>query len=212
MTTFATLKANIADDLNRSDLTTQINTRVLRAVGYYANKDFWFNRGQATASTVAGTEFYALPTDFIAPYRMQLSDGTLKEPLTRVANQWLDANFETTAQARPQYFSILAEQFRLRDIPDAVYTMTLTYRKALTALSGDSDTNAWTEDAEMLIHHRACWDIAAHIMGDQGRAQIHKASEMEELRCLMARNTEIVSSGRLSTEIGAGGGYNINYE
>lgn len=212
MSTFATVKANIADDLSRSDLTTQISARMLAAVRYYANKDFWFNRGQSTASTVAGTELYALPTDFMAPYRLQLADSATKEPLIRVSNEWLDANYETTDQARPVRWSILANQIRLRPIPDAVYTLTLTYRKELTALSGDSDTNAWTEDAEMLIHYRTCWDIYQHIIRDQGMAQACKASEMEQLRCLMQRNTETVSAGRLNTEIGGRGGFNINYD
>jgi hypothetical protein len=212
MTTFSDLKANIADDLNRTDLTTQINTRVLRAVGYYANKEFWFNRAQATASTVAGQELYALPTDFMAPYRMQLTDGTLKEPLVRVANNWLNAYFETETRSRPTHWSILANQIRLRPLPDAVYTLTLTYRKELTALSGASDTNAWTEDAEMLIHYRTCWDIYQHIIRDQGMAQACKASEMEQLHCLMRRNTEIVSAGRLNTELGGARSYNINYD
>lgn len=212
MTTFSTMKTNIADDLSRSDLTTQISARLLHAVSHYARRDFWFNRAQATASTVAGQEFYALPTDFMAPHRLQLSDSVSKEPLIRVSNDWLDSNFETSDRARPVWWAITASQFRLRPLPDAVYTMTLTYRKELTALSGDSDTNAWTEAAEMLIHHRTCWDIYAHIIRDLQMAQVHKSAELEALNALMRQSTEIMSAGRLITEIPGRGSFNINYD
>jgi hypothetical protein len=211
MTSFADLKSNIADDLNRSDLTTQINRYVLRAVAHYAKMDFWFNEAQATAATVAAQEFYALPTDFQAPKRMQLSDGTTKEWLVRRANQWMDANFETATQGRPTYWAVLASQFRLRDIPDAVYTMTLTYRKELTALSADADTNAWTEDAEMLIHHRSAALVAAFVMRDEPRANLHRMAETDELRQLRQQNTAILSAGTLATEIGVSRPFDITY-
>lgn len=211
MSTFATLKSNIADDLARSDLTTQIGARVLKAIEYYANKDFWFNRGTNTVSTVAGTETYSLPADLITPLRARISDGTITEQLTRVSNEWLDIHFETADQAIPSWWSIDRELLRLRPIPDAVYTVTLTYRKELTALSADSDTNAWTTDAEDLIQRRAEWDIYAHIIRDQQMAQVSKASELEALRCLQERTTKMVSAGRLNTEIGTAAPFNINY-
>ena len=73
MTTFATLKARIADDLRRSDLDDQIGNAVLDAVKRWEGERFWFNEKRYRFFTVDGTETYAIPSTF------QNTDGSAIE-------------------------------------------------------------------------------------------------------------------------------------
>src|SRR5689334_5061353 len=56
----AALKARIARDLNRTDLTTQIADEISSAIAYYRSHRFEFNEIQATFSTVAFQDEYAI--------------------------------------------------------------------------------------------------------------------------------------------------------
>ena len=61
MSTFGALKTRIADELNRSDLTSQIASAVPRAIEYYARERFDFNEGRSTASTVVDNQYVDFP-------------------------------------------------------------------------------------------------------------------------------------------------------
>ncbi len=47
------------------------------------------------------------------------------------------------------------DRINLFPIPGSTYTLTIHYLKALTALSADSDTNAWLTEGEELIRLHA---------------------------------------------------------
>lgn len=67
MSTYAQMQAKIADDLNRSDLTTQIQREINRAIRKYASVPMWFSSTSANFTTAAGQQSYdtadGLPAD-----------------------------------------------------------------------------------------------------------------------------------------------------
>jgi hypothetical protein len=199
MSDYGTLQGDIADDLGRGDLTAQIAARIRSAIAFYGNERFWFNEGRATASTAAGQELYPLPEDCIRPERLALAAGDGQEPLTRRANDDLDAIYSgTAARGRPQEWAILTNQIRLRPLPDAVYAMTLTYVRSLGALADPTDSNAWTVEGERLIRARAEWELYRYVLRDDAMAAACKEAELEALASLKRRSGAVLAAGRLA--------------
>lgn len=205
--TYGDMKTRIADELARSDLTSQIALAVLSSVKHYERRRFYFNEGRAsTFSTVAGQEFYGSAD--LADIPNYLDIDTLRITISSNSNYTLDPKtYEyldeinvggTTTRGQPVFYSNYAQQIRLYPVPDAVYTMRISGVKALTALSADADTNAWTTDAEDLIRHRAKWDIYANVTGDIQQAGVMKQNEQEALTALLGVNTMRAATGFLT--------------
>ena len=64
MSDLGTMENRIADELNRTDMTSYARTAIQTAIKHYEGNRFWFSENRATATTVSGQEFYDLPTDF----------------------------------------------------------------------------------------------------------------------------------------------------
>lgn len=58
MSTYTQMQAKIADDLNRSDLTSQIQREINRAIRKYASIPMWFSSTTANFLTAAGQQSY----------------------------------------------------------------------------------------------------------------------------------------------------------
>lgn len=59
--------STIQDELNRTDLETQVSREISNAVTFYSNKRFWFNQNEeVTITTIQGQRDYKLPLNFAA--------------------------------------------------------------------------------------------------------------------------------------------------
>lgn len=176
MSTFAQLKSQIADDLSRTDLTTQISDAVLAAVVDHERTRFYFNerRDAPAFSTVADQELYTSADDAdIATIAhidslVMILNGSRRE-LCAQTEQWLD-RMSGLGTGAPTDYSYLAKRIRLYPIPDAAYQVYMTGQIRLAALSADGDTNAWTEDAKELIRCAAKEKIYRQVIHDFARA------------------------------------------
>lgn len=59
MTTYGDMVTRIGDELARSDLTSQIQGSVMRAIRFYERRRWWFNETRFTFSTISGQEYYS---------------------------------------------------------------------------------------------------------------------------------------------------------
>ena len=203
MTTFAILKARIADEIARTDLTANIITSVVSAVAFYERRRFYFNEATTTFSTVSGQDYYsssdnAAIATLIEIDSLLVTESGTKSPVIATDFQFIaDQNNSSSATGAPQFYCYYKRNIRLSPFPDAVYTMTMAYVARLTALSADADTNAWTTDAEELIRCRAKWDLFSHVIRDFGEADRAKQAELEALSVLEAETGKRISPGRL---------------
>lgn len=196
MTTFATIKSRIADDIARSDLTTEIATAVQNAISHYDRERFWFNQAIATAATVASTRNYDLPTDFIAADSLRITIGSSVYDLEPRTKQYIDTvTVVATHTGQPTDYAIYAEDFWLYPVPAAAYTLTLTYHKKLAALSAGGDTNAWMVAGEELIRNRAEWELYSYVMRDPNMSAQCKGAELEALSNLKQMTGRQTASG-----------------
>lgn len=204
MSALSVVRARIADDLNRSDLNTQIDKAINRAIEFYEKQRFWFNENTWTFVTVAGTESYtfstASTTDLLEIDQVTLTrTSTDIYPLDQITFQKLRQinTTGTTTRGAPSKFALYKSTWYLYPVPDAVYTVTIYGQKSYAAMTADADTNDFTTDAEDLIEARARWWVYANILKDVTQATVAKASEIEALQSLQAKTANIQSTGAI---------------
>ena len=144
---YSELKAAIADWLNRSDLTDSIPDFIALAETRH-KRDFKIRRMETrvTASTVADSEFYSLPDNYVAMRNIQLNTDP-KTPLEYLTPEQMDRIHAGSSKGKPKAYSIIGNNIQLRPIPDSVYQIEMLYFKYFTALSDSNTTN------DMLTFH-----------------------------------------------------------
>ena len=202
MSTFLQMKTRVADDIKRSDLTTQIGVSINRAIEFYEKERFFFNETNGTFSTVSGQESYGT-SDSIPTTIAEIDTVTITQTSTNIFTLG-KTSFEsirglnaggTTATGVPIYYSFYQEKFWFYPIPNGVYTITVYFKKNYAQLSADGDTNDFTEEAEDLIEARARWWLYKRIIRNYEDANEAKAEEIEALGSLMSKTTMLISTG-----------------
>lgn len=112
----------------------------------------------------------------------------VKLPLQDAEYLSVDQEQNSTRVALPQVYTRYKNQLRLFPIPDAVYTVTLSYVYKFTELSADADTNSWLTDGEELIRQAAKKRIALDILQADDLAARFAAMEQNALASLMSEN------------------------
>ena len=189
MSTLAILKAEVADDLARSDLTSAIANSISKAIRFYQPRHFYFNETRdKTFTTVTGQIWYSgtddadipLFTDFdtlhitISNNRYRLKHYPIErfEILT-------DAN---ATNGQPYAYTYYNRQIGLFVPPDGAYTVRMVGSYMVAEPASDSETdNAWMVEAYDLIRSRAVSDLARRKTRNYEVANEMKAMEGEEL-------------------------------
>jgi hypothetical protein len=94
----------------------------------------------AAISTTGGTREYSLPTGFVQMKEFHLTTDPLT-PLAYITPEMMSRMWAGSTTAKPQVFTIIADNVRLGPSPDAVYTTSMLYYKTFTALSDAASTN-----------------------------------------------------------------------
>ena len=201
MGTLAELKSRIATELARTDLTSQIANAVNDAIKFYGRERFWFNQSRTiTFTTVDGQQAYGEADQSLIPDLIKI-DGiffsTDKYPLDRYSS----TDFEmltggSSANGRPYAFTYTDEQIFLYPTPNDAYTMRIYAHYKLPTIE-DSETNAWTDDAEELIRTHAKQVLYLDTLeDDQGAARMGvKITDL--LAGLRAETSARMGTGRI---------------
>jgi hypothetical protein len=216
MSDYGTIIARIGNELAVPALVPRVPDAIQAAIRFYESERFWFLEGEATASTVASQQAYAVPTDFLEGDALTLTNSDIRYMLKRRPWSWMRRwNIDTTVTAQPWNWSYYADQFYLWPVPDAVYTLTLSYLKRLATLSAYADTNAWMTHGEELIRERAKYDLVSHgpVRDYQWLAQLQSCVDVA-FRNLRAKSEQKVSTGILSVDqsLIQDTPYNVNYQ
>lgn len=140
---YSQLKSNIADFLNRTDLTGVIPTFIELAE---AQMERALRTRQMVERSTASidTQYSAVPADFLEAKTLKITGTTPIQPVEFVTPQQMDDmdSFRPNSTGIPKYFTIIGNQIRVNPIPDSTYTAELTYTAKLQKLS-DSVTTNW---------------------------------------------------------------------
>lgn len=171
MATLATMRTRISNYLNRADLNAEIDLAINRAIEYYEKERFYFHEAIDTFVTIANQESYGtadtLPADIkeIDEVIITLA-GTNKPPLNERTYNFIKELNVGASTGTPEDYAWYASKIWLYPIPNAVWTITLSYKKSYAALTLDADTNDWTTKAEDLIENHAMWQLQEQLLKD----------------------------------------------
>lgn len=174
MTNLTIMRAKIADEITRADMTSRITTAIQDAIKLWEGERFAFNERRYRINTVASQEYYDLisPTLLtsagaaVATGEMILEIDSITAtinnypyPLTQRTQQWFDTyqSLPTQYRGRPDSYAIYGNQLRLFPVPDAAYQINISALARLgpSPVSADADTNDWFTEGEMLIREQA---------------------------------------------------------
>lgn len=182
-TTYLVLQNQIADELGaRTDLLSTLSgsglslspvkNAIQSAIAKWERHPFYFNEvyNASLFSTVINQEFYTTAAAAAIAtaaniHRLHIA-GSSRFPLIRVSPAQMDDLATTATAAKPTHWSYFNSNIRFYPIPDAVYAIAASYTARLSALSADSDTNAWTSDAFDLIKAEAKLILALEVLQD----------------------------------------------
>ena len=142
ITTYAELKTNIADFLNRDDLTPVSSTFVsLAEADLNRQIRHWRQEKRSTASI--DTQYSAIPADMLEVIRFYITSGDTR-PLELISQaEMLDRKFRNlNTSGQPAYYAVTAGELEVYPVPDGTYTSELYYFGKTPALS-DSNTSNW---------------------------------------------------------------------
>ena len=207
MTTLNALAAEIADDLNRSDLSSQISTAIERAIDHYRQTRFYWNETRdSTFVTVDGQARYTSSDDADIPLFFQIdevfvNDGTRERELQLYSPARMEYLLGETTPAEnvPYAYAYYDRSFWLYPVPGAVYTVRpLGAIEKASPATGTEAGNVWFVDAYELVHCRAKLYLAVHTLKDTELALTMKAAERNALSQLTSATGKRVSTGRLT--------------
>jgi hypothetical protein len=190
MATLLELTQEIEDEISKGGLnllTTQIQQAINDSIAYYEVYQFRFNQGfDNSINTVAATEAYTLPADVIVVNRAQIaysaSDLQQLEIKSWTEYQLWREGYSIT-QGQSDFCMFYNDEIYLYPTPNGVYNIKLWYLKRLAnvPLTANSQTNAWTTRARMLIKSRAKYLLAVHRIDNAEWATIFAQEEASQL-------------------------------
>lgn len=208
MSTLGALKAQIADDLARDDLSTQIAAAITQAIEFYKEERlFWMDTRAETFDTVADQSAYDVDDDEAIPLfikidamMLQDSDGVEYGPLDRldqrVMEQLLD---DSAASGRPESWSYYNDTFYFHPIPDDVYTMRPMGQIEVAAPEGeDTENNKWMTRGAELLRCRAKAYLFVHTVKDPDQASAMLMAADSELARLRRDTSKRTATGRIT--------------
>jgi hypothetical protein len=142
ITTYAELKTNIADFLNRDDLTSVSSTFVSLAEADL-NRQIRHWRQEKRSTAEIDTQYSAIPADMLEVIRFYITSGDTR-PLELISQaEMLDRKFRNlNTSGQPAYYAVTAGELEVYPVPDGTYTSELYYFAKTDALS-DSNTSNW---------------------------------------------------------------------
>lgn len=210
MTTLATMKDRIANEVARSDLDAMIANAINDAIDTYQPKRFYFTETRdITFDTVDGQEWYdkfdhaSIPHLLAIDYVKITVDGTLMT-LGRTAAENLELSPDT-ASGQPNCYAYYGQQMRLYPVPTGSWEVRIAAHVKIDGPADDDEkNNPWMTEAERLI--RAC--AKANLAEDVNASGLEpsfsdkavlkfQAAEKRALDQLKGRTARQVGTGRI---------------
>jgi hypothetical protein len=165
-TSYADLQTTIAGYLARSDLTTQIPD-FIRLAETRLRRDLRIRQmlKSVTTATVAADSTVELPSDFLE-VRDFVVVGNPVRPLNYFSPSAFNRNARTWESGKPLDYTVLANDFQLAPIPDAVYTVKLFYFAAPAFLSNTNTSNVFLANTPDALLYGALLEAEPYLMND----------------------------------------------
>lgn len=170
LSTYAELKASVADWLNRSDLTSAITDFVSLAEAQM-ERTLRTTQMITRATATINAEYNATPGDFLEARTFKLDTNPVT-PLQFETIDSLDSLLtQYTSSAKPLFFGVVGSQIRVVPVPDSSYTGELIYYSKLSKLSDTTTTNWLLTKAPDVYLYGSLLQAAPYLQ-DDARIQV----------------------------------------
>lgn len=168
MSTLSVMKARIADELVRSDLTGMIAYAISDAIAAYQAERLFFNETRdITFDTASAQEFYdsndhaSIPDLHSIDY-VKIAVGDILLDLRREDPEALEVIQPQSGQ--PNSYTYYNQQIRLYPVPNDAWEVRVAAHTSVDEPSSDTDKyNAWMTYGERLIRARAKYELAVNV-------------------------------------------------
>lgn len=180
MASLLELKTRIRLETNKDDIAPggeaveALNLAIARAIEYYSDEAFWFNRDSGTAPTTSGTAYVPVPYAVRVPETVSYNGVPLQEAsLSRIE--------PLTDRGLPSHWAENGGIIQLWPIPDATYSLSVHGVAQIDAPENDGDETVWTNEAYDLIAGRVKLLLCRALWGNIEGAQLAASEEGEAL-------------------------------
>lgn len=199
--TLGGMKTRIADEIARSDLTSQIGLAIEEAIDEAATNRFWFNEARAlTFSTVAGQEYYT-SDDLAAMVEIDAiwyTNNGQRRNLTLSGNIPLnDLNNGSPPSGEPSNWSRYGDEFRLYPIPRSAWTVSVDGTTKFPPLTLDDQSNPWMVQGERYVRAIAKRILFSDVIRDFDEAQAQEALVEKYLNQLVSQTYDRIATGKV---------------
>ena len=177
LSTYSELKTSIANFLNRSDLTTEIQDDFIKLTEADFNSKLRVRKMVAQSTLTIDSETEALPTGFLQVRDFYILSGSTKYPLRYMTPPQMDQVKGTSQTGIPQTYTILGDTFRFMPKPDSSYTGYINYYKKFDALSDTNTTNFILTDHPAIYLYGSLFH-AANFLGGINPQQVQSWTQM----------------------------------
>ena len=177
LTSYTTLKASIANWLNRSDLTDEIADDFIVLTEADFNSKLRVRKMIAQSTITIDSETESIPTGFLQVRDFYILSGSTKYPLRYMTPPQMDQVKGTSTTGIPQAYTILGDTFRFTPKPDSSYTGYLNYYKKFDALSSTNATNFILTDHPAIYLYGSLFH-AANFLGGYNPQQVQTWQQM----------------------------------
>lgn len=174
ITTYSELQTAAANWLARADLTSRIPEFIALAEAKF-NRTLRIRPMIVRDSAFAiGAEYVPVPTGFLEARSLMLNTNP-RQTVTFESDTNQENLYKVSGQ--PQFYEIVGSEFRFSPPPDATYTATLTYYKAITPLATTSPNWLLTSHPDIYLYGTLL--EAAPYLGDDARIGLWQAALKE---------------------------------
>lgn len=204
-TTLADMRARIMDELQRTDLASQINNAITEAADYFRRDAFFRNDAQDSSTvTVAGTSVYAVPVDVAEIRQLAITVSNTKYPLRVRSWEYInieDSNTLAPVTGPPVEYAVnlpsTGMSIRLFPTSDGAYQLQYDYIQIIPAPVLDSDSNFWTMEGREMVRAYAKYLLRMTVLNDPQSAAIDKELADQYFRKLKQETGAKKFTGRL---------------
>ena len=182
--TYSELKTNIANYLNRSDLTSQMDMFIDNVEGEInrrARRKEMIKRATATADA----QYLSLPTDWLEGINVEITSNDFS-PILQQSIESLDIYRKSinNKTGQPVYFAFVDDTMELAPTPDTSYTLQLTYYEKIPALSDSNTSNFVSLNHPDVYLYGALKHASIYLMEDERVAMFTQLFEkaLEEIK------------------------------
>lgn len=207
MATLSDLKTRIITETNRDDLNDELadalNLCIAQSIDFYKNQRFWFNELRSTSTLTAGSEYTAIPADFVYIDQLRIIIGGVRYEMTKNAMEEIESLYSVPLTGQPTNWAEWVYQARVWPTPNIDYTLIWLGIKNVTPALDFEDgnsTNEWLVSGYDLIDARTRFLLYRDYFRDDQGMQIAKAAETEALSNLKAWSNRLMATGRVRSQ------------